>query len=78
MRVVKFLSNMGLFIGQSKEFFAFLTDLAEDADAAYQYSYSIVRRVRARRAAEPYPVLVSGVSWFHGISPLEIPAPRQH
>jgi len=34
MRVLKFLSNMGLFIGQSKEFFAFLTDLAEDADAA--------------------------------------------
>ena len=34
MRVVKFLSNMGLFIGQSKELFAFLTDLAQDADAA--------------------------------------------
>jgi hypothetical protein len=34
MRVVKFLSNMGLSIGQSKEFFAFLTDLAEDANAA--------------------------------------------
>ena len=35
-------------------------------------------RARARRAAEPYPVLVSGVSLLHGISPLEIPAPRQH
>jgi len=34
MRVVKFLSTMGLFIGQSKEFFAFLTDLAERANAA--------------------------------------------
>jgi hypothetical protein len=34
MGVVKFLSDMGLFIGQSKEFFAFLTDLAEDADEA--------------------------------------------
>jgi hypothetical protein len=34
MGVVKFLTNMGPFIGQSKEFFAFLTDLAEDADAA--------------------------------------------
>jgi hypothetical protein len=32
--VVKFLTDMGLFIGQSKEFFAFLTDLAEDADEA--------------------------------------------
>jgi hypothetical protein len=28
------LTHDGLFIGQSKEFFAFLTDLAEDADAA--------------------------------------------
>lgn len=34
MGVVKFLTDMGLFIGQSKEFFAFLTDLAEDADEA--------------------------------------------
>ena len=32
--VVKFLTDMGLFIGQSKEFFAFLNDLAEDADEA--------------------------------------------
>jgi hypothetical protein len=32
--VVKFLTDMGLFIGQSKEFFAFLADLAEDADEA--------------------------------------------
>jgi hypothetical protein len=32
--VVKFLTQMGLFIGQSKEFFAFLNDLAEDADEA--------------------------------------------
>jgi hypothetical protein len=36
MGVVKFLTNMGLFIGQSKEFFAFLTDLAEDADGAHR------------------------------------------
>lgn len=34
MAVVKFLTNMGLFIGQSKEFFALLNDLAEDADEA--------------------------------------------
>ena len=34
MGVVKFLSDMGLFIGQSQQFFAFLTDLAEDADEA--------------------------------------------
>jgi Ferritin-like domain len=32
--VVKFLTAMGLFIGQSKEFFAYLQDLAEDADEA--------------------------------------------
>ena len=31
---LKFLTAMGLFIGQSKEFFAFMQDLAEDADAA--------------------------------------------
>jgi len=34
MGAVKALTADGLFIGQSKEFFAFLTDLAEDADAA--------------------------------------------
>ena len=32
--VVKFLTDMGLFIGQSPEFFAYLNDLAEDADEA--------------------------------------------
>ncbi len=32
--VVKFLTDMGLFIGQSREFFELLHDLAEDADAA--------------------------------------------
>ena len=32
--VVKFLTAMGLFIGQSNEFFDFLHDLAEDADEA--------------------------------------------
>ena len=32
--VVKFLTDMGLFIGQSREFFSFLNDLAEDADEA--------------------------------------------
>jgi len=31
---LKFLTAMGLFIGQSPEFFSFLTDLAEAADAA--------------------------------------------
>jgi len=29
-----FLTATGLFFGQSKEFFAFMTDLAEDADEA--------------------------------------------
>lgn len=34
MGVVKFLTAMGLFNGQSKEFFTLLADLAEDADEA--------------------------------------------
>lgn len=34
MAVVKFLTDMGLFIGQSPGFFAFMKDLAEDADEA--------------------------------------------
>jgi hypothetical protein len=34
MAVVKFLTDMGLFIGQSPKFFALMRDLAEDADAA--------------------------------------------
>jgi hypothetical protein len=34
MGVVKFLTDMGLFIGQSKAFFELLNDLAEDADEA--------------------------------------------
>ncbi len=34
MGVVNFLAAMGLFIGQSPEFFAFMRDLAEDADEA--------------------------------------------
>ncbi|MBZ5560959.1 MAG: ferritin-like domain-containing protein [Acidobacteriia bacterium] len=34
MGVLKFLTDMGLFIGQSKEFFEFMRDLAEDADEA--------------------------------------------
>lgn len=34
MGVVKFLTAMGLFIGQPKEFFDLLRDLAEDADEA--------------------------------------------
>jgi Ferritin-like domain len=36
MGVVSFLTAMGLFIGQSKEFFALLHDLAEDADEAHR------------------------------------------
>ena len=32
--VVKFLTDMGLFMGQSSAFFAFMQDLAEDADEA--------------------------------------------
>jgi hypothetical protein len=38
MGVVKFLTAMGLFIGQSPAFFALLNDLAEDADAAHRGS----------------------------------------
>src|SRR6266403_1278809 len=34
MGALKFLTAMGLFFGQSKEFFAFMIDLAEDADEA--------------------------------------------
>jgi hypothetical protein len=34
MGVVKFLTDMGLFIGQPKEFFDMLRDLAGEADAA--------------------------------------------
>ncbi len=34
MNVVNFLTNMGLFIGQSPAFFKLLRDLAQDADAA--------------------------------------------
>jgi len=34
MGALKFLTDMGLFIGQSPAFFAFLNDLAEDADEA--------------------------------------------
>src|SRR5438477_8395965 len=34
MGVVKFLTDMGLFRGQSPQFFAFMRDLAEDADEA--------------------------------------------
>jgi hypothetical protein len=34
MGVVKFLTNMGLFIGQSPAFFSLMRDLAEDADEA--------------------------------------------
>src|SRR6266851_5284943 len=34
MGALKFLTAMGLFLGQSKQFFAFMTDLAEDADEA--------------------------------------------
>jgi Ferritin-like domain len=38
MGAVKFLTAMGLFIGQSKEFFELLRDLAEDADEARRES----------------------------------------
>jgi hypothetical protein len=34
MGVVNFLTAMGLFIGQSKQFFQLLKQLAQDADAA--------------------------------------------
>jgi hypothetical protein len=34
MAVVKFLTDMGLFIGQSPDFFSFMTRLAKEADNA--------------------------------------------
>jgi hypothetical protein len=34
MAVLRFLRNMGLFIGQSQAFFAYMTQLAREADAA--------------------------------------------
>jgi hypothetical protein len=34
MGALKFLTNMGLFTGQSSAFFAYMTQLAQDADAA--------------------------------------------
>jgi len=34
MGALKFLTDMGLFIGQSAGFFAYMTQLAEDADRA--------------------------------------------
>jgi hypothetical protein len=34
MGALKFLTDDGLFRGQSQEFFAFMADLAQDADAA--------------------------------------------
>ncbi len=34
MGALKFLTDMGLFIGQSSAFFAYMTQLAQDADAA--------------------------------------------
>jgi hypothetical protein len=34
MAVVTFLTDMGLFIGQSQAFFSFLHQLAQEADAA--------------------------------------------
>jgi len=34
MGALQFLTNMGLFIGQSNAFFAYMTQLAQDADAA--------------------------------------------
>jgi hypothetical protein len=36
MAALKFLTADGLFIGQSKGFFDYLRDLAEDADAAHR------------------------------------------
>jgi len=39
MGVVNFLTSMGLFIGQPKEFFELLRDLAEDADEAVRESH---------------------------------------
>jgi hypothetical protein len=38
MGAVKFLTDMGLFAGQSNAFFEFLRDLAADADAARRES----------------------------------------
>jgi hypothetical protein len=34
MGALRFLTDMGLFIGQSQAFFAYMTQLAQDADSA--------------------------------------------
>jgi hypothetical protein len=34
MAALRFLRTMGLFIGQSEAFFAYMTQLAQEADAA--------------------------------------------
>jgi hypothetical protein len=34
MGALKFLTDMGLFIGQSPAFFSYMTQLAQEADAA--------------------------------------------
>jgi hypothetical protein len=34
MGALRFLTDMGLFIGQSQQFFAYMTHLAQQADAA--------------------------------------------
>ncbi|MGH9733697.1 MAG: hypothetical protein ACRD8A_03790 [Candidatus Acidiferrales bacterium] len=47
MAVVNFLTNMGLFRGQSKEFFATLIDLAEDVGAARRDCRSPQRKLRS-------------------------------
>ena len=39
MGAVNALTNDGLFIGQSKQFFEFLQDLAEDADQARRMGF---------------------------------------
>ncbi len=45
MGAVKFLTEDGLFRGQSPAFFAFMAGLAREADAARGHSGGAVRRV---------------------------------
>src|SRR4029077_8492574 len=51
MGVVKFLTDMGLFIGQSQAFFAFLNQLATEADAAQRGAEDGAQRRIDRRSA---------------------------
>ena len=66
---MKFLTDMGLFIGQSSAFFAFLNDLAEDADEASEAD----KKGTSTPAAVRFLSAAAFNCWRHTIS-LESPA----